>query len=386
MISPPFQPGYPTRYTAAPRWIAHLGAAGDDPVSRQNHWTAGTRTGKRDRCYTPHHRSVWALHWSVYSRTEFKFGYSKGYDVTGRGSSQKGPTAVSGRGSVFLPEPAGQVLAQPDVPEAAVLEQLVVDLKRLQKGHVSVRTQGYYDRVQRGLSWLAKSKRCTEDPESGFIFAWIALNALCGLRTEVLDTPWWEQERSSCLLWTKEGSGPPDPEIPSELEWYLWRISGLDEVGSVVRRVIKGRQADLETILRTEYLISRYWFWRWRNATDISQWRNDGEAIVQAAIGPSPGRVALYSALCEIIVWRLRTLRNQLFHGSATDMHSKRRDSGQSELEAGWRLLSELVWAFLGVMATPSARAAYWPPSPFPRAGSPQHRKLRLDWLSQDAR
>jgi Phage integrase family len=52
VISPPFRPGYPTRYTAAPRGIAQPGGADEEPVSSQNHWTAGTRTGKRDRCYT----------------------------------------------------------------------------------------------------------------------------------------------------------------------------------------------------------------------------------------------------------------------------------------------------------------------------------------------
>ena len=42
VISPPFPPGYPTCYTAAPRWIARPDAAGTEPASRRNHWTAGT--------------------------------------------------------------------------------------------------------------------------------------------------------------------------------------------------------------------------------------------------------------------------------------------------------------------------------------------------------
>jgi integrase len=40
VISPPFRPGCATRYTAAPRGIAQPGAEGEEPVSRQNHWTA----------------------------------------------------------------------------------------------------------------------------------------------------------------------------------------------------------------------------------------------------------------------------------------------------------------------------------------------------------
>jgi hypothetical protein len=265
------------------------------------------------------------------------------------------------------------------MPDTETLEQMVVELKSFQKSRVSAGTQGYYDRVQRALSWLAKSKRHTVDPESGFIFSWIGLNALCGLRPEVLDTPWWAQERASCPLWKGQQE---DPAIPSELEWYLWRISGLDSRGLVVGRAIEARTADVETVLRTEYLMSRYWLWKWRKRKDIEGWKDQGEATLKAALGPSPSRLDVYNALCEIIVWRLRTLRNQLFHGSATDMHSKRRDSGPSELEAGWRLLAELDWAFLSLMATASARGTLWPPSPFPRAGSPQHSSLRNEWLS----
>ena len=59
VISPPFRPGYPTRYTAAPCGIAQPGAAGEEPVSRQNYWTAGTRTGRRARCYTPPRCCFW---------------------------------------------------------------------------------------------------------------------------------------------------------------------------------------------------------------------------------------------------------------------------------------------------------------------------------------
>jgi hypothetical protein len=44
VIFPPFRPGYPTRYSAAPRWIAPPSGAGEEPGSGQNHWTAGPRT------------------------------------------------------------------------------------------------------------------------------------------------------------------------------------------------------------------------------------------------------------------------------------------------------------------------------------------------------
>ncbi len=145
-----------------------------------------------------------------------------------------------------LPEASALTFAQHDVPDSSRLEQIVVELKRLQKGRVEARTQGYCDRVQRACSWLAKSLRDTHDPESGFIFTWIALNALCGVRPEVLSTKWWGKERASRPASTKYQGDDP---VPSELEWYLWRVSGFDRDGRVIRGVFEERWDDVLTVL-----------------------------------------------------------------------------------------------------------------------------------------
>lgn len=156
---------------------------------------------------------------------------------------------------------------------------------------------------------------------------------------------------------------------------------GLDREGRVLRSVIEDHWPDARTILRTRYLMSNYWAWKWQSEEDLGKWSNAAERTVKEAIGPVSSRETAYRALREIIVWRLRTLRNQLFHGCATDTHSKRRDSGESELEAGARLLGEIVWAFLRLMATESGRAKYWPPIPYPRARSQQHQRFDISWL-----
>jgi hypothetical protein len=255
------------------------------------------------------------------------------------------------------------------------LEQVVVEVKKLQH-HSDARTQGYYDRLQRACSWLAKAKRAS-DPEAGFIFSWIALNALCGVRPEVFKTEWWKREEKSRPSLNKQQY---DDEVPRELEWFLWRMCNLDIDGRGLRGVIEVGWAHAKAVLRTRYLMSNFWVWKWTEE-EIERWQDLSEKKVKDAISRVIDPKKMYQALCEIIVWRLRTLRNQLLHGGATDTHSKRRAAGESELEAGRRLLEELVWAFLALMGTESGRTRYWPPIPYPRAGSPQHQRFDASWL-----
>ena len=161
----------------------------------------------------------------------------------------------------------------------------------------------------------------------------------------------------------------------------MWRVCGLDLGQGILKRVIEAHLGDIKMVLRTEYLMPNYWSWKWRVKEDIEEWKKFSRAAVERVISSSSNREATYRALIEILAWRLRTLRNQLFHGCATDSHSRRRATGESELEAGSRLLEELIWAFLGLVASESGRARYWPPIPYPRAGSAQHKQFDPSWL-----
>lgn len=261
-------------------------------------------------------------------------------------------------------------------PTPEDIEGIVKQIKMLQQ--VGLDSQGYYDRLQRGSSWLAKAKRTSRDSEGTFIFLWIALNALCGVREDVVNSAWWTRSDNLPPTFGKRDS---EEKKPGELEWFLWRICGLDLGQGTLRKVIKAHEDDIKMILRTEYLMPNYWSWKWRIKEDIDEWKRLSRAAIERAISPSGNREATYRALGEILVWRLRTLRNQLFHGCATDSHSKRRTAGESELEVGSRLLEALIWAFLVLMAGESGHARYWPPCPYPRTGSAQHRPFDGSWL-----
>ena len=277
-----------------------------------------------------------------------------------------------------MPDLLAEVLARYGKPNPAQLEQVVVEIKKLQKDQADTRSQGYYDRLQRASSWLAKAKRMVADPEAKFIFLWIALNALCGVRHDVLRTGWWRDEERSRPPLNKQQD---DDKAPRELEWFLWRVCGLDIAGRILRSVIEDHWRDVETILRSHFIMSYYWNGSWQTKEDIDKRKKSSMRIVKDAISLVSDKENIYQALCEIVIWRLRTLRNQLFHGCTTDAHSKRRAAGESELEAGSRLLEELIWTFMVLMAGESERTRYWPPMSYPRAGSAQHQRFDASWL-----
>lgn len=271
-----------------------------------------------------------------------------------------------------------EVFSRNEMPNPAELEQVVVELKKLHK-HYTNTNQGYYDRLQRGCSWLGNAKRLAVNPEAEFAFAWIALNALCGVRQEVFTTPWWEKEQKLHPAFRC----PQKNRILKELEWFLWHITSLD-IDNLLRDVIKRRFSDVKTVVRSRYLMPDFWTWNRRTEEDIKKATDMSEKRIRNFIGGSSvfDHEKLYWFFSEIIIGRLRILRNQLLHGCATDTHSKRRDAGGGELGAGTRILTDMIWAFINLMTTEPGRALYWPPIPFPRADSPQHQQFNSSWLS----
>lgn len=89
-----------------------------------------------------------------------------------------------------------EVFSKYKQPTTAELRKVVVEIKKLQKSNASISDQGYYDRLQRASSWLAKATQIAGDAEATFIFLWIALDALSSIRPEVLSTEWWTKQRS----------------------------------------------------------------------------------------------------------------------------------------------------------------------------------------------
>lgn len=275
-----------------------------------------------------------------------------------------------------IPKALSDMLASRKSLTPEGLEGIVKQIKSLQP--VSIDMQGYYDRLQRGASWIAKAKRTDGDSEGKFIFLWIALNALYGVREDVVKSSWWTRGENFPPFLSKSDN---EEKGPRELEWFLWRISGLDLGLGILTRSFEAHENDIEIILRTKYLMPHYWSWKLRTSEEIDDRIRASRKAIKLAVSPSGNREATYRALGEILVWRLRTLRNQLFHGCATDTHSRRRILGDSEIEAGSRLLEEFNLAFIKLMASEPGRNRFWPPCRYPRAGSSQHQPLDASWL-----
>ncbi len=273
-----------------------------------------------------------------------------------------------------------ELFTQSRMPSAEELSHAVVQVKKVQKHQADPRLQSYYDRLQRAASWLAKARKISRDPEATFMFSWVALNALSAVRAEVFETQWWKEEGRARPKFVEQQNGQNDRLV---LEWFLWRASGLDVDCKLLRGVIEDRWNDVQTIIQTKYLLPAYWKW---SAKDLKHVLERDEKTVKAAIGLEGNQKMIYCALCQIIIWRLRTLRNQIFHGCATDLHSRRRSAGESELEVGARLLIELLWAFLMLMASDVGQVCYWPPVPYPRDGSLQHQPFNASWLPTEKR
>lgn len=281
----------------------------------------------------------------------------------------------------MIPNSIKEVFSRKEIPNPSELDQVVAELKKLQRNYSEAKEQGFYDRLQRACSWLAKAKRIAVNPEAEFIFGWIALNALCGIRQEVFITEWWEKEKILHPAFRQ----PQNKRVLEELEWFLWHIIALDIDGRILRDIIKRRFSDIKTVVRTRYLMPGFWKWKCRTEADIKKAADMSERRIKDSISGSSvfDQEKLYWILFEVLIGRLRILRNQLFHGCATDTQSKRRSSGGSELEAGTRILIDMVWAFLTLMATESGQSCNWPPIPYPRADSLQHGEFDPSWLSQ---
>ena len=109
------------------------------------------------------------------------------------------------------------VLSQPNGRQALaeMLQDRVLELRDIER---TAENQNYLDRVQRGYSWLWKSYavESESDLEARFLFAWVAFNALYGVRRD-----WLDRNRPKRAPNHGAAAGITD------LEWFLWKVANL---------------------------------------------------------------------------------------------------------------------------------------------------------------
>jgi len=237
------------------------------------------------------------------------------------------------------------------------LEQRVIQLRGEDRNADS---QSDLDRLQRACSWLAKAYRVGDvtDLEARFIFSWIALNSMCGVGQQCLKCL---EKETPLLLSNQIGRRKSDL---TDLDWFLWRVSDLDAERRIVQVLRKNRQG-VDQILHDQFLQKAYWDME-HDEKVRSLRKSDYEGAARALAGGDS-----YKCLYPLFVYRLRILRNLIFHGSSTDRHSKRRERDEAKFETATIVLEKSGGAFLAVMDEAGA-SAKWPRVVGPRFESPQ--------------
>jgi hypothetical protein len=237
---------------------------------------------------------------------------------------------------------------------ARMLEGRVLRLQPIERNNEN---QSYYDRLQRSYSWLWKAYNVEDesDLEARFLFAWVAFNALYGVNRD----------------WLKRLQPKRDPKEQAtlgvtDLKWFLWKIANADSGEDRIVDLLRRNLPDVEIVVKDPFLQEAYWEW---NDKKADQRKHKDHAAITKSLGPK----TLYECLRILFVWRLRTLRNLLMHGSSTNRYSKRRETeeGERSLAAAVRLTEICVGGFLAVMEDDTPHK--WHPTEAPRFGSPLH-------------
>lgn len=204
---------------------------------------------------------------------------------------------------------------------------------------ITYQNQGYCDRLQRAESWIERARAIEdwEDHHGQFIFYWIALNALYG--------------RDKTSRRSEE----------DDQTWFLNRVFDLDKEEKAIHRAFDELKPKADRLLKDQFLVDLYW----TEGLTARVKRVMESDFNKAQEAWARGDEETY---LRILLWRLSTLRNQIFHGCSTD----RRSLNRTSLMPALHILEILVPSFLETMRQ-HGKHCDWPKIPYPRKDSPQH-------------
>jgi hypothetical protein len=190
------------------------------------------------------------------------------------------------------------------IANASALEATVQELRDRQSEQTE---QSYSDRRQRSCSWLAKALRVNDpaDPESRFIFSWIALNALYGVSLSCLECVSAKPRKT-----LKQGR--------DDLFWFIDSICRLDSDEKRISSVLSRHATTVDKAVGSLFLLRDYWEVNKASDAQLEKKKQDDQKkIADARKTEDPLRSI--RILNILLVSRLRTMRNQFIHGAATD-------------------------------------------------------------------
>ena len=190
--------------------------------------------------------------------------------------------------------------------------------------------QSLADRLRRSLSWARRAAAAERYSQLRFVFLWIALNSLYG-RRHYADRTLRDRD---------------------DFRDFVERIERIDAEPGKLKAVAKRIEIDALEIVANPFLHNEYWRGE----------RRDFRAAQTGVGTEEPAR------LLNCLFPRLLLLRNQIFHGSASE------GTGRQEwaLKPALRVLEALLSVFIRLMLR-RGTLSEWSPVPYPGWGTPQH-------------
>ena len=184
-------------------------------------------------------------------------------------------------------------------------------------------------RLRRSQSWLRKARKAT-DPDSQFIFLWIAFNALYG-------RPRYRDDVVS-------------HEIP-DLTEFLGAVEELSrgQLSAALRR--PDLEGHVEKVLQSPFLNIDCW----------KQWDRAGIRDRRRRVELSSNIYSKQHPTARVFL-QLYTLRNQVLHGAATDGGQRNRES----LRHATAILDAAVEVIVDLVRKHHAKIRWLEPLPYP--------------------
>lgn len=161
-------------------------------------------------------------------------------------------------------------------------------------------------RIHRALSWLHRAEHCAGDPDSEFIFQWIAFNAAYGRFIEH-DAEKSQNERSRYDL-------------------FLKVLIDTDRRKRIAALLFDHPQDVATRLIENKFVSFAFWNSRLFPGADID-WEHKLNIEVNQASAYEKKRNSLDYLM--LVLSRLQVLRNQLMHGAATWSGSINREQVQ---------------------------------------------------------
>lgn len=153
----------------------------------------------------------------------------------------------------------------------------------------------FYLRLHRATSWLKAAEEHSSNSDIQFICLWISFNS-CYAVDNFFDTKNLKRIKES-----------------ESLNTFLIKLISCDQNGKIYSLIWKRFSSEIRLILDNKFLFKPFWDFHRGDNVDYESQLNRSNKIALECLGK--GDVV---GILNIVLERLYTLRNQIFHGGAT--------------------------------------------------------------------